>query len=325
MSDEISASLDHFSSVRNDDPYWTESSWFSWAIPEKDVCGLVWTHFRPNMNCLCGGPMMWDRSGEHVWDMPFFDFQTMRVLPEGHWSVDYDKYDFVTPWSLSVKMIEPLKTYKIDYDRAGFRLDLTYTAVAPPNIMKAPGVTELKSAFKLHFEQPGRIRGHVELDGVRHEVDCFSIRDGGHGPRFMEMAKPGGYAWSTANERTGWHILAPDAADGPVAKAYGGYILRDGILSPLVEGTRRVVERAGPRPEVVEVKATDELGRTVEAIGRAQSPAEFMLFPERGQWWTLFRWDYDGVTGAVGEDQEYYGIHEFRKWHRAGPEAWAKR
>ena len=50
-----------------------------------------------------------------------------------------------------------------------------------------------------------------------------------------------------------------------------------------------------------------------------------MLFPERGQWWTLFRWDYDGRTGAVGEDQEYYGIHEFRKWHRAGPEAWAKR
>ena len=105
----------------------------------------------------------------------------------------------------------------------------------------------------------------------------------------------------------------------------GGYILRDGQMASIVDGTRRVVERAGPRPEVVEVRAIDELGRELHAIGRAQVPAEFMLFPERGQWWTMFRWDYDGFAGATGEDQEYYGIHEFRKWHRAGPEAWARR
>ena len=319
------AILDNFSAVTGDDLYWTDSSWFSWAIPEKDICGLVWTHFRPNMNCLCGGPAMWDLSGEHVWDFPFFDFQTMRVLPEGRYGIDYRKYDFVTPWSLSVKVIEPLQTYRIGYDRAGFRLDLEFTAIAPPNVMGAPTDEQLKSAFRIHFEQPGRIRGHVELDGVRHAVDTFSIRDGGHGPRFMEMAPPGGYAWSTADAGNGWHVLAPNAGDGPVAKVIGGYILRDGVMSAIAEGTRRVVERKGPRPDVVEVRARDALGRDLHAVGRAQVPAEFMLFPERGQWWSLFRWDYDGFAGAAGEDQEYYGIHEFRRWHRAGPEAWAKR
>ena len=67
------------------------------------------------------------------------------------------------------------------------------------------------------------------------------------------------------------------------------------------------------------------MGRSLRAIGREHVPAEFMLFPDRGQWWTQFKWDYDGVEGAVGEDQEYYGIHDFRRWHRAGPEVWKVR
>lgn len=58
-------------------------------------------------------------------------------------------------------------------------------------------------------------------------------------------------------------------------------------------------------------------GRQLHAIGEEQTPAEFML-PDRGQWWTLFRWHYDGFTNAVREHQECYGIQEFRRWHRAG-------
>lgn len=317
--------LDHFLIDYPDHPYWTESSWFSFAIPERDINGLVWTHFRPNMNCLCGGPAMWDRSGQHVWKFLYFDWQAMRVLPEGRWGVDYDKYDFTTPWSLSKKMIEPLEKYRITYDRAGFRLDLTYTAVAPPNIMDNPATELTRNAFKVHFEQPGRIAGTIELDGERYDVDCFSIRDGGHGPRSLEAAEPGGYTWSTADERNGWHMLAPGSGKSHTASAIGGYILRDGEMSPLAEGTRTVLERDGPRPTRIEIKARDRLGRELHAIGREQTPAEFMLFPDRGQWWTLYQWDYDGFTGAVGEDQEYYGIHEFRKWHRAGPEGWTKR
>ncbi len=325
MDADLSESLDHFYRGESDDPYWTDSSWFSWSIPERDICGLVWTHFRPNMNCLCGGPAMWDLSGEQVWEFPFFDFQTMRLLPEGRYGIDYDKYDFTTPWSLSVKMIEPMRTYRIAYDRLGFRLELEFNAIAPPNIMDQPSSEQLKSAFRTHFEQPGRIHGFVELDGERMAVDTFSIRDGGHGPRFMEMGPPGGYAWSTADERTGFHVLAPHSGGSHQSDVIGGYILRDGVMSPTAGGFRRVVERKGARPEVVEVRIRDELGRELHAIGRAQVPAKFMLFPDRGQWWTLFRWDYDGHVGATGEDQEYYGIHEFRKWHRAGPDGWTRR
>ena len=122
---------------------------------------------------------------------------------------------------------------------------------------------ELKGAFRIHFEQPGRIQGTVELDGEKHEVDCFSNRDGGHGPRFLEAAAPGAYVWSTADEKNAWQMLAPNAS-GAEAKAVAGYILRDGELSPIVDGSRRVLTRDGPRPETVEIRARDQLGRELQ-------------------------------------------------------------
>ena len=59
----------------------------------------------------------------------------------------------------------------------------------------------------------------------------------------------------------------------------GGYILRDGAISPIVKGVRRVLERTGPRPSTIEVVAEDAMGRSLRAIGREHVPAEFMLFP----------------------------------------------
>jgi len=314
---------DHFNMNLTDDPYWAESSWFSWAIPERGINGFFYNHFRPNMNCLLAGPAMWDRSGSHVWDFLYFDWQLMRVLPEGKFGVDYNKYNYETPWSMSIKMLEPLQRYQLGYDRNGFKLDLVFNAISQPNEIGAkPG---MERSFTMHFEQPGRIEGTVDLNGERYEVNCYSIRDGSHGPRFLESTTPGGYTWSTADDKTGWHVLARDENNSHETVVAGGYILRNGVIAPIVQGIRRVVERAGPRPEVVEVEAEDNLGRSLYAIGRAQTPAEFMLFPDRGQWWTQFQWEYDGFKDAIGEDQEYYGIHDFRDWHRADPAKWKSR
>lgn len=311
-----------------DDPYWSDSSWFSWAIPEQNLNGFFYNHFRPNMNCMLAGPAMWDTSakniaGQNVWNFLFFDWQLMRVLPKGKYGIDYNKYNFETPWSMSIRTLKPLEQYQLGYNRNGFKLDLVFTASSEPNVIGA--VTGSDKAFKLHFEQPGRIQGIVELEGARYDVDCFSIRDGSNGPRFLEQVVSGGYTWSTADDKTGWHLLAKDRNNSRDTVVVGGYIFRDGIIAPVTQGIRRVLERAGPRPEKLEIILEDKLGRKLHAIGRAKVPAEFMLFPDRGQWWTQFAWDYDGFTNAVGEDQEYYGIHEFRRWHRADPAVWKTR
>jgi hypothetical protein len=316
---------DHFNLKRDDDPYWSESSWFSWAIPHRNICGFFYNHFRPNMNCLLGGPAMWDQSGGHAWDFLYYDWQLMRVLPDGQFGVDYDKYNFKAPWSMSIRLLEPLKRYQLGYDRNGFKLDLIFEAIAEPNQIGAHSEGGFDEAYRLHFEQPGRIKGTVELDGERYAVDCFSIRDGSHGRRFLDKVPPGGYSWSTADEKTGWHVMAVDKEGTRETKVLGGYILRDGRMAPIVGGVRRVLERAGPRPIAIEIEVEDQLGRKMHAVGREQNWAKFIIFPDYGQWWSLFQWQYDGFRNAVGEDQEYYSLDDFRRWHRAGPDAWKRR
>jgi hypothetical protein len=316
---------DHFNPRMDDDPYWSESSWFSWAIPERGICGFFYNHFRPNMNCFLGGPAMWDDTGRYVWDMRYFDWQLLRQLPRGKWGVDYDKYDFEAPCSMSIRTLEPLKRYRLGYDRNGFKLDLVYEALCEPNQIGAHKEGGYEDAYRLHFEQPGRVQGTVELDGERYDVDCFSIRDGSHGRRHLDRVPAGGYTWSTADARNGWHLMAVDLDGSRETKVMGGYILRDGVISPTVSGVRRVLERDGPRPVRLEVELEDELGRKLHAVGRERTWAEFTLFSDHGQYWSLFEWDYDDFRGVVGEDQEYKGLDDWRRWHRAGPEAWRRR
>jgi len=308
-----------------DDPYWSESACFSWSVPERDINGIFYIHFRPGMNCVNAGPIMWDPSGQHAWDVLYFDWQLMRVPPEGRYGIDYNKYDFETPWGMSVRLLEPLQRYKLHYKRNEFTLDLVYEAIAEPHIMGTASIKGLENAARLHFEQPGQISGVVDLNGERFDINCFCLRDGGHGRRNLEDTSAGGYTWSTGNEQTAWQLIALDTDNSRDTHIKMGYLLREGVMAPLKGGIRRVLERIGPRPNVLEIEAEDSIGRKLHALGHAQTPAEFMLFPDRGMWWTLFKWDYDGITNAIGEDQEFYGIQNFRRWHRAGTKEWRKR
>src|SRR4051812_35017420 len=60
--------IDRFCPTATDDPFWNESCWFSFSIPEREIHGMVYYFFRPNMNLLMGGPIVWDGSGANTWD-----------------------------------------------------------------------------------------------------------------------------------------------------------------------------------------------------------------------------------------------------------------
>lgn len=316
---------DHFSANLTDHPYWSESSWFSFHIPDRGINGAFYSHFRPNMNCMLAGVFIWDTTSPYTFEALYFDWQAMRLPPEGRYGVDYDKYDYRTPWGMQARLVEPLRRYALNYERPGFDLSLEFEAVAPAHEIGRKTEHGLTNAYSFHFEQPGRITGQFRVEGETYAVDTFSIRDGSHGPRFLEVMTPNGYTWSTASAQSGFHILAPNAEGGRDSAVVGGYILRDGEISTIVEGNRRVLERNGPRPSLVAVTATDELGRTLEAIGRQKVPSTLTLFPDRATFWQQFAWDYDGHAGAVGEDQETYALHDFRHWMRAGPARWQER
>jgi hypothetical protein len=113
---------DRFGDGRTDNPYWNESVWFSLSVPDRRIHGMIQYYFRPNMGMLNGGPVLWDASGLNQWNCLHYQWSHLQALPQGA-----EKFRMTARNSLCVAVIEPLTRYKIDYDRDGLMLDLTWT------------------------------------------------------------------------------------------------------------------------------------------------------------------------------------------------------
>src|ERR1044071_5403550 len=85
-------------------PYWNESAWFGFNIPERLTSGWVYFYHRPNMNYTVGGVALWDPSGEYEWDCLYYDWCETVALQPGA-----DMFDFATANGLTVKCNQPLK------------------------------------------------------------------------------------------------------------------------------------------------------------------------------------------------------------------------
>ena len=66
----------------------------------------------------------------------------------------------------------------------------------------------------------------------------------------------------------------------------------------------------GPRQVLFE--ATDDLGRTISAIGRIDDGLVFTGYTDHTVVWSLVEWDWDGST-HWGDNQEFCSAVKFRQ------------
>jgi hypothetical protein len=294
---------DRFSDDRSDSPYWNESVWFSVSKPEEKLHGLIQYYFRPNMGMLNGGPVLWDPTGTSQWDCLYYNWSHLQAMPAGA-----HKFDMTARTSLSVKVLEPLQRYVIGYDNEGLHMDLTWTAIAPIHELKT-GDAGQQSTAKFHLEQAGRMTGIIRLDGREIAIDCFSMRDTSFGARDYESLATGGYFWGIAAD-TSFHAIA--MGEGDEQKVIGGFIWRDGAMSSLVSGTRKVTEYDAKGPRRMLFEAVDQLGRTISATGRLDDGFIFTGYTDHTVVWSLVEWDWDGVV-HWGDNQDFCSAVKFRK------------
>ena len=308
MTDLTKADL--FGEGRTDNPYWNESVWFSLSIPERRIHGMIQYYFRPNMHMLNGGPVLWDPSGQFQWNCLYYNWSHLQAMPEVT-----GKFDMTARNSLSVRMLEPLTRYKIDYDKEGFVMDLTWDAVGPCHQLITGDAGQTATAG-FHIEQPGRMRGMVRRHGEVYPIDCFSMRDTSCGPREYESLASGGYFWGIA-EGSSFHAICMTAGDGlgREAKCIGGYIYRDGELASLVAGQRTVLEFGQFGPSQVVFEGTDKLGRSMRATGTIDPGLIFTGYTDHTVVWSLSEWDWDGVK-HWGDNQEFKPSEPFRQLAR---------
>ena len=297
---------DYFAQKRDDNPYWNESVWFSFSIPERRIHGSVQYYFRPNMGMLNGGPMMWDPDCHFQWNCLYYNWSHLQALP-----ACAKKFDMQARNSLKVKMLEPLKRYKIDYCKEGFEMDLEWQAIGPPHELHT-GDPGQKATAKFHIEQPGRMKGFVRSHDEVFLIDCFSMRDTSYGAREYESLARGGYFWGISADST-FHALC--MGDGREARCIGGFIWSGGELSSLVSGKRTILEYGQHGPSRCVFEGKDKLGRTMTATGKIDPGLVFTGYTDHTVVWSLAEWDWNGIT-HWGDNQEFAPSEWFRQMAR---------
>ena len=300
---------DRFHDPTTDDPMWSETTWFSFSVPERRLHAYVYPWVRPNMAMFGGGVMVWDADGHLPWDCVHWNYQWNLPMPKLG-----DLRNFEFPLGIRLRCLEPLADYHITYDHPDCSIDVTFRALMEPHVV---GRGDPPGLFSAHVDQPGHVSGRLVLRGEEIPIDCYAIRDRSWGPRIEDPSLRMGYDHAQRGDAAFLAFSSPgavpDHAPAPLTPGLG-YLWRDGEAAALGAGTR-TVERDGPWPRRVVVRATDALDRQFEAVGECVNRISFTNIPWMFNWVSLTRWEFADGEGW-GEDQDVWHIDRYRAFVR---------
>lgn len=303
---------DQFHPAISDDPYWTETCWFTFAVPEQKLSGQLYPFFQANQNVYSAGAFFWDdqghephtiRFGKNFWHLP---------MPS------QDLTDIQLANGISIRCIEPLSKYKIHYldpDAEEAEVDLTFTAITQPNY--------LSGETGGHCDQAGRYQGTIRLGENVYQVDSYGMRDRSWGSRSQFGADShgtgsvaSGYSYGTADDSNSFHMISMAFTEGEYINIHG-YYLCEGEYAKLTGGKRTVLERDKETgcPLRVLIEAEDELGRKLIAEGRCLNKMGLHLNPNLFTWNCLTQWEFNGLSG-FGEDHDNWSAAGARHFFR---------
>lgn len=295
----------HFD-VMGEEWWATETSWFSFCHHERRLGGWFYTMVRPNIGTVAGGAWIWDDSAYLPWEVPYSANYSALQLPRGQ-----DLTDIRLPTGVSIRVIEPCMSYQLGYEDADrLQASLRFDAVMPPEPLTAIGST-FGNAH--HFDQIGRVTGHLLLHGERIEIDCLAMRDRTWGKRPENRPRQAAYVTGMATPEHGF-LAVTNPGEGRDPVAYG-FLRRGGKTVGLAEGWRRV-ERDPDQGWItrIEMQARDKEGRELRAIGEPVS----RIILNRHTFIdvnSLIRWDINGEEGW-GEDQDMWPVHRWSRMRR---------
>jgi hypothetical protein len=323
---------------RSDDPWWNESSFTTFRVPERKLFGILYHYVRPNQNTVMAGPWLIDPTGDEMSTCLYNGFDWHLPLPDGA-----DMFDLSLENGYSVRTVTPQLAYRHTYQAPGCEFDLTFTADRAPVAMQSAGdvvnrgmrdfVQDVAAKRTGHYEQTGVMSGSLVIEGESIEVrDAAVIKDRTWGPRriLIGQRKPrGSYLFARADKDNSFQAFAmSDLAweDDPIVgvpdPVVHGFYVKDGVEGRLVSGTRRVLERhPDGRPIRETLEAVDEHGRQLVATGEIVSLLKWHS-PYGGvmTYWCYENWSFDGHVDAPGELQDWLMGRQMSRWIRSGDE-----
>lgn len=333
---------DTFHRPPDDNPYWAETTWWSFNVPERKLGCWLHAQFNTNRGTVTWRVYVWDPSGAHAEDVRYFRMETDVPIADRA----PDLRDITIPGGgFSVRMLRPMLDYRIEFDdsAADFAVRMDFEGVHIPR-RYTPG--EPPFMEHTHFDQLGHVTGELVLAGETIPIDCYSIRDRSWAPR--GAPRPAGSKPTSASDSAAsrvrypggprWREIERERGRGRIQYIFGhaggdvgflafvrpsdgdadgwsplnhGWLLHDGRFERLdktASAMRNFRDPVTGWSAHMEVRLTDLTGRTMDAEGNSVSH-----ICERGGGSTaLMRWDFDGRIGW-GEDQDIWHPTHFAR------------
>jgi len=291
---------DAFHAWPADATHWTEAMWFGAWLPELATSVYVYHWFRPVVGIYGGGCIVWNDTAHLPWEVPIYHCDVNRPILQGlalrHLALDC---------GTQVTCLRDGWQYRIHFSNPRVRVQLEFEATTPPELTQRHGTAEF---FAGHLDQPGRYRGHIELEGRRHEIDCHGIRDRSWGPRVIADDMRLGYCHGESPEVSFLAFSQPGGAQEPVFK---GFLSRDNERLDLVKGVRRV-EFTDRRMTRLVLALEDRKGRRLEAEGVPLNYFMYLPYSNLLSRHYLVRWESSHGT-FYGEEQDLWSVPLWRR------------
>jgi hypothetical protein len=304
---------DAFHPPGSDDPWWQESAWYTFFVPERRLSCTVYPWVRPNQQLLGGGVMMWDDRGRHPWDALHWHYEWNHPYPELG-----DLRDATFPNGVSLRCVEPLRTYRLGYEGPGCTIDVQWVAITEAHVIASSDYEN--GAFDGHLDQQGHVTGTIVLAGEEIAVDCHATRDRSWGRRVPHPGMHMGFDVAIGPD-AGFVLYADEQQPGAPLLEGIGYLWVDGERAPIVSG-RRMLERDGVWPARIRLVGVDGLGREFEIAGTPVNWMACQNIPTMMNLLSLTSYSFTtgtGTTALWGDIQDVWDADEYRAFARALP------
>jgi len=302
-----------FHKPTSDDTEWAETNYFPFHIEEAGIQMAAYVLMRPNLGVLLTDVIAYKGFNSNSTSALYYDKHV-------HMPIQGKLEDYTLANGLSVKSVNAPMDYEVNYighDDTEFHLH--YKGLSEPYDIHDPEqdpITAKKmkqksdhswehNAYSGHFDQTMHVTGEAKILGKSYKVDCVTTMDHSWGPR-TEINLPN-MAWFHAHfgKDLAIHCICDfdPANTDKLGPLFHGYVIEDGKLYGLTEGSGVTKKRDGLLPLGIDMTVKDTRGKTFHFVGKSVSTYPWLAWPGMNVQCAFLKWDYEGRTGW-GETQD---------------------
>lgn len=229
---------------RDANPWWTETTYVAFHVPEAALLGTLYVLARPNLGVALSSVVIARGMRRHAHEVDFCDPQIHLPCPDSYSDFALSngltvRANSLIDWDFSYEHKLGYCEFRLHLDALHHPFDPLDPAENPTAATKAAGDHKIGDAWSHgHFDIKGRVTGELTLHGRRYTVDCYDGMDRSWGPRNETPDRASSYVSANFGDDLAiWLTTTLDVED-PSRISYGrlnsGFVVRHGNVVPIV-------------------------------------------------------------------------------------------